>query len=528
MPFLRPLMEDDMKPIGVHFALSALLLLMVRAAVGGVDFEERFAGDANGDGVADGLELVGNPNITLACSLDAGLKADARSQKLHVTASAVSEQVGVATRPFAIKAGQDYRVTLSYRTEGLEDAEVFAFLGWYDEARARHERFDLVKCGRSDEWKTVSLFFKPESSGWASFHLRLWVLKAGGRGKAWFDGLSVESAEEPKAVREATSFLVQTKLIKCGWDTNGLTPGFVRANIRRMERQPFDGIMFRLDERFTNAFDTRPWPEAEVQAVIDKDLSRIEWGSFTDNFITLHCANHDGMDWFNDAHWTAIAGNLRLAGRAVKAGRLKGIVFDTEPYGVSPWEYRLHASRPFAQVAAKVRQRGAQFIQALQQEKPDVRLFCYWLLSYWACYQPDLLDEADPTRVDRLLSQDAYGLMAPFAAGLLDGLGAEAVLVDGNEAAYYYKNEHDYLRGYFLLKARAQNLLAPEIRDKYRRQTQVAQAIWHAWTDGSGTDVDTPGRYLTPEERAGLLEWKVWQSLRVTDEYAWYYTDLSE
>ena len=157
------------------------------------------------------------------------------------------------------------------------------------------------------------------------------------------------------------------KLIEYGWDVP--YPDQVRKEIRNMEKKPFDGIIFRLRE-WNHAFDPRPWDEAKLKPQFD-DLAAIEWKTFTDNFLCLYAANNWKMDWFNDEQWKGIAANLRLSAKAARIGRCVGIVFDPEPYGDNPWAYAgKDKGRSFAEVEAQVRQRGAQFMTALQAELP--------------------------------------------------------------------------------------------------------------------------------------------------------------
>lgn len=83
----------------------------------------------------------------------------------------------------------------------------------------------------------------------------------------------------------------------------------------------------------------------------------------------LLATNYAEMDWFNDSHWTTIQANMHLLGKAVKAGKLKGIFFDPEDYSgasndLDPWLYtkQSYPGKTFAQVEAQVRQRTPQGI----------------------------------------------------------------------------------------------------------------------------------------------------------------------
>jgi len=88
------------------------------------------------------------------------------------------------------------------------------------------------------------------------------------------------------------------KIVEYGWDVP--YPDFVRDNIREMEKQPFDGIIFRT-KGFDHVFDIRSWEADKLKPQLDT-LAQIEWGKFEHNFLTLYAANKDGMNWFDDEH----------------------------------------------------------------------------------------------------------------------------------------------------------------------------------------------------------------------------------
>ncbi len=160
-----------------------------------VVFAQRFDSDQDGDGVADGLTLVGNPKITVVCSLDSGVKEGAKSQKLQVTASEVSEQVGVATRSFKLQGGKTYAVKVTFKTADLDGAGPLAFLSWYDNDEKKFDSQMLIGFGaasKAGEWTTLSVPVAPKKDIEPGAQLRLHVQRAGGKGAIWYGEFMVE------------------------------------------------------------------------------------------------------------------------------------------------------------------------------------------------------------------------------------------------------------------------------------------------------------------------------------------------
>jgi hypothetical protein len=309
------------------------------------------------------------------------------------------------------------------------------------------------------------------------------------------------------------------KLIEYGWDVP--SPDEVLASVRQMEERPFDGVIFRLRD-YNHAFDTHKWPRAALESQMAQ-LEAIEWERFSDNFLTLYAANRDGMDWFDDDHWEAIQTNLRLTAEAARRGGCVGVVFDPEPYGPNPWLLSETApGHDFASTAAQVRRRGAQFMNALQAELPTVRILSLYQLSVVS----GMFEIADPVRIAAQLEGHHYGLLPAFIDGMLDVIGPQAMLIDGNEPAYYYEDEAPYAWAYQALTQGAQRLVTPANRATYRRQSQVGMAIYYDQVLGLRTPPQAfVAHYLTPQQRLDFLSHNVYWSLTTADEYAWFYSE---
>ncbi|MGI6460081.1 MAG: sugar-binding protein [Candidatus Hydrogenedentales bacterium] len=307
------------------------------------------------------------------------------------------------------------------------------------------------------------------------------------------------------------------RLIEYGWDVP--TTDQVRKNINKMERRPFDGLVFRL-KGGGNVFVPEPWGEARFK----EDYShaeRIKWDRFTDNFVIMWAASD--QDWFNDAQWEQIITNTRLVTRAARLARCVGICFDAEPYGENPWEYAKTAHRDtysFAEYQAKVRQRGAQFIQAIEAELPDPQVLTFFQLSYFA----NLCVPMDPGFRQEKLSKEYYALLPAFLEGMLDGSQAGTRIIDGNEGAYYYKDRQQYFEKYQQITQRGLYLIPDEFRDLYRHKVRVGQALYIDQYFGL-REQKVLGHFMTPEQQAQWFEHNLYWALYTTDKYVWCYSE---
>jgi hypothetical protein len=320
--------------------------------------------------------------------------------------------------------------------------------------------------------------------------------------------LAVNAVAQPRPAK---------KIIEYGWDVP--YPDFVRDNIRKMERRPFDGIIFRTRD-FNHAFDIRPWNAADLQPQLDL-FGRIEWRKFTDNFLTLYAANKWDMDWFNDEQWKIIGENMRLFSLTIRTGRCVGVCFDPEPYGKDPWAYPgPYKDKSFEEVADQVRRRGQQFIAALQEHTPNVKVLSFFQLGLFR----DLVDEPDSGVRTQELQRKWLGLLPAFCIGMLEGASLGTVLIDGNESAYYYESPLEYYQGYHLIRQRAQALVPEALRPKYNACVQAGMALYIDQALGKRT-VPTTSKYLTREQQLKFFEHNVYYALTTSDEYVWCYSE---
>ncbi|NLO07995.1 MAG: hypothetical protein GX131_19410 [candidate division WS1 bacterium] len=309
------------------------------------------------------------------------------------------------------------------------------------------------------------------------------------------------------------------KLLEYGWDVP--KPSYVAEHIREMEERPFDGVLMRISG-LGSVFDPTPRTREQYAAELDA-LERIEWDRFTDNFLMTYAASK--MDWFSDEHWAIIVDNIRLLASGAEAGGCVGLCFDAEPYGENPWHYPTQPGadqHSFADFQAKVRQRGAQFIDAVEAEMSEPVVHTFYLTTLAGFRNAAMAETAEQR--DEILRDYSYGLYAAFINGILDAIDPGTVLTDGNEPAYYYHDSRQYLDVYHYIKQGALGAIAPENHGKYRGQVQVAQALYVDHLMGLRAR-KVEGHYLTPEEQAQWFEHNTYWALKTSDRYVWCYSE---
>jgi hypothetical protein len=313
------------------------------------------------------------------------------------------------------------------------------------------------------------------------------------------------------------------KLIATGWDQPDTAR--LREHLALMERRPFDGVVLHAAGRaedgtpcdVARAFGGAAWRFEWFRPCLD-DLKACAFVRFTDNFVLLG-ANPGDVDWFDDAGWAQVVDHWRIAARIAKAGGLKGILFDPEPYTPPHAVFRYTAQpgrdrRDFGAYAAKARERGREVLRAVAAEYPDVTLFAYFLLSA----NVRAAGHADPRPV---LASQGYGLLPAFLDGWLDVVPPAITIVDGCENAYRYNGALEFLDAANGIRNAAQNLISPENRAKYRAQVQAGFGIYldaYVNPPGSAWYIDGLG-----EPRVKRLGSNAAAALRAADEYVWIY-----
>lgn len=310
----------------------------------------------------------------------------------------------------------------------------------------------------------------------------------------------------------AESPLKAKKVIEWGWDEPDTR--FIRENILKMEEMPFDGLVFHVLGDAGESFVWEMWSPRTFElsqfknAVSDLDATRFT--RFTDRFLRVN-VTPGNVDWFDDVAWRSVITNFKLAARLAKQGGCNGFMFDVEQYNDQLFDYRAQknfSNKSFAEYTAMVRQRGKEWISAVNAEFPDITI----MLTYGYT-----LAGSAPSRRSVL----PYGLLASFLDGVLDGATDATAIIDGWEGAYTYRQKEQ-----FQLAHDAITLMQPAWSaepDKYQRHVRAGFGIWlDAYWRRIGWHADDLSlNYFMPAQ----FEASVREALEISDTYVWIYTE---
>ncbi len=312
------------------------------------------------------------------------------------------------------------------------------------------------------------------------------------------------------------------KLIHAGYSG---TPAQIRANIRKMEQAPFDGLNISLDWN-SDAFihDRKLADDHYVKE--QQDLERTAWKRFTERFIMIKGADSKtDMDWFDDGHWENILHNIRIKTRIARETGCRGLTFDPEQYHTPIWDYR-HAPRKdeftYAQYRAIARRRGAQYVEAVQSIFPDVQILNYFQMTTFAKFYRD--EQGTGSDLDALLAKSHYGIYLGFIEGMIEAAGPEVRLIDGNEGAYGLIDRAGFDRAYVDIMQRCLFLIDPALRSKYRQVVRAGSSVYLNHAMG---EIRVVGAFLSRDEKTKLIEPNTFHAMDTTDRYAWFYLETT-
>jgi hypothetical protein len=307
----------------------------------------------------------------------------------------------------------------------------------------------------------------------------------------------------------AQNKLDKKKLIEFGWDYPNVS--FLKSNITSMEKMPFDGVVFSFDFDIYNAFDTTQFADSKFQF---NDLSKIQWKKFTDNFLFVRGAGLSGPHWLDDNSWIKITRNLKNISKALAISKAKGIGFDPEFYfnnpKLNPWTYSpsLYNNLSYQEVGNYVRKRGKQFMQALQTEKPDVKILCFWLLGL-------VSDQTQSLPID----QTGMALYPFFVEGMLEGKNKSSEIIDGNESSYWYKTPESFVTSGEYLRDNGSKLIKKSLQSKFK-EVSLAQSVYF---DGIYGKLPGTEKHFDKQSKEQWLGENLYNAYKTTDKYVWLY-----
>lgn len=305
-------------------------------------------------------------------------------------------------------------------------------------------------------------------------------------------------------------------------------------NLSKMQSdRPFiNGLAFHVgpDRGGVNfGFNNEVWTETSLKFNDLKTIST-KWTTLTDNFILVwgHSRNVH-PDFYNDNVWAQIIKNTELLGKAVMTVGAKGIMFDPEFYSAgetySPWWFSKsntkgtppYSGKSFSDVKQKARQRGKEYVQALQKYMPKITIMTTFLYGYsWDYCYGDINKQP----------ASEYALLPAFADGMLEALNSESILVDGNETAYYINSSREHVENSDASYNHVRLVATPKVCDptllpKWNKQGQLAMAPYLELCYNRYS----PKSYSTPTYQSNWMKHNIYNGLLTTDQYVWTYIE---
>lgn len=314
---------------------------------------------------------------------------------------------------------------------------------------------------------------------------------------------------------QASAAVGKAKLIQWGGNTPPLT--YIKDHVREMEKMPFDGMILNPSANDgSKLICWNVWVPAPLKLEeYSKDIEAMKatkFKKFTDNLLLID-STPGQIDWFDD-NFKYVSANAGLMAKTAKECHMKGIMFDVEQYLGQLYDYSKQPEKDkhtFAEYQEKVRQRGQEFMKAINAEFPDVRIMMTF--SYEVAYGS--LPEGGE------LSTMPYALLPSFIDGMLDVATPKTIIYDGFEYSYGLKTDLEYknAEGFMMVMGNWRTGNKPSFEKRYKSSFGV-------WSDnGSHWDSkDFTKNYFSPEE----LGTAVHSALKYSGGYVWLYAEKAK
>ncbi len=360
-------------------------------------------------------------------------------------------------------------------------------------------------------------------------------------------------------VKVPLSNVAGKKLIRAGddlermWGANSMSAADLPSKIAALQDAGYDGLVFTIasnDKSKGYRAMTGQWWNCAVRRSYEEFAAEIsafksvkKWGRITDNFTrampSVWTDTPDkirSQDWFSDEDWDVVLSNATVMAKVVRDCGMKGVMLDSEQYdhhakGVwyYPWNYPAYAEsgyktageakpKTFAEVAAKVEQRGKQYGEALTKEFPDMTLIVI------AGLYNDALASALSTSKDSTLQNSTYALYPAFLDGLLQGMDKRAKIVAGTETTYLDSQYKDML---VVRDAELrQSLMLSKYPDLAQKRITFSAGIWTdaGWGKDRFSNTDVTVNQRDPERHMRAVH----NALAASDEYAWQWGEMGD
>jgi uncharacterized protein (TIGR03437 family) len=320
--------------------------------------------------------------------------------------------------------------------------------------------------------------------------------------------------------QELKAIPASKKLILHGFHIQRPDPSYIAANAAYIDSLPIDGLAIYLSRAVgqtvysSRIMTNTPVSEQELSALLQP--IRNSTLSAKANSFALVFSNRPA-DPFDD--WSVAIENFRKLARVVKAAGLRGIFFDNEEYfehwtnypdnSALPWSQsnslRYAHSKSLEDYENQARLRGRQIMEAITDEFSEAAII--------VLHGPYVSVPAKPTRLFRNL-HFANELKGAFFAGLVEGKGPNAAVVDGGEM-YNLRTESEFAESYQWRKntiAQRASFIPAHVAEVWPERTSIAFGVY---------DRPFQGKPMNPT----VLRSTIANAMKAADEFVWFYTE---
>ena len=318
-------------------------------------------------------------------------------------------------------------------------------------------------------------------------------------------------------------------IINYAWTTPDTK--YLHDNLADMEKQPFDGLcVFVAHPRQPNGsllsgnnrvdlgwsvFKNEAFTPDMVKEAL-ADLQSTPFKKFHSNYLTIVAFLDTDivMDWSDDKWWAKITNNARMMARVARQGGCEGIMFDAEQYRGLLWTYSKfkedprYKDTPFEELAVKTRQRGGEYMRAINEGYPGTRML---LLFAW-----EWIIRATDGNLSKL-PEERYGLYYYFLEGMLEAADEKTIFIDGVEE---YKAVEMAEFEALAKRVREEGPKFTTSPEAFRKKVRVGFGIWMD-RRGKWDPVDVENNHWTPEKFSKAITY----ALLASDGFVWVYNE---
>jgi hypothetical protein len=315
------------------------------------------------------------------------------------------------------------------------------------------------------------------------------------------------------------------KLLHYGWENPSIAT--LAEVLPKLKASAFDGLTAKPSVE-TLLFSSKINPDNSFKTDL-VTLQSVDHIALKQSYLAVLASADENFDWSDDAHWALTLKNLRHMAQLAKAGGFKGLVFDMEPYGKSPWNYDTQPAKSrlsFNALQTLIQKRAADAMLIMQREYPGIEIVNLFALAAMNDSVADVQAGKDP---NVFLADEGYGLWPSFFAGWVEAADASTILIEGNEPSYYYTRRADFETAKAFVKNELAAFLPNNLRAKYTAHIELSHAVF---VDGLMDIYKSPrfiGYYFDEDkQRLQLLYDNILNGLETSERVVWIYSEQTK